>query len=497
MCKNLKQLSFALLALSAGLFSASAVTVPNVFSANMVLQRDTDVPVWGWGDDGETVTVTFRDQTVSTKVKDGKWTVKLHSLKTGDPATLTITGNNTIDFTNVVVGEVWVASGQSNMEFSMGRKPLTAADLPSCTNTMIRWLNVRNTRLDEPTNNVQATWLVSSPQTMPTNSAVAYYFAKDLQKTLGVPIGIMESDWGGTPIEAWLRREVIAANPVHKKQVIDAQDAALALYQKEIAAPEKSAPPKKGAKKTDAPKKPWMPGELYNGMIAPLIPYAIKGVIWYQGENNSSSPTNALRYHSLFPDLIKSWRADWHQGDFPFLSVQLAPFATPAPRCDWPSIREAQLLATKNVPKVGMAVITDIGEEHDIHPAQKPPVGARLALAARSIAYGEKIEYSGPIYSDMKTKKGRIIVSFTHAQNGFDTTKGDLKGFTVCGEDHKFVPARAVFDGIERVAVGSPEVPHPVAARYGWSNWMDVNLWNKEGLPASPFRTDDFPLVTP
>ena len=306
MCKNLKQLSFALLALSAGLFSASAVTVPNVFSANMVLQRDTDVPVWGWGDDGETVTVTFRDQTVSTKVKDGKWTVKLHSLKTGDPATLTITGNNTIDFTNVVVGEVWVASGQSNMEFSMGRKPLTAADLPSCTNTMIRWLNVRNTRLDEPTNNVQATWLVSSPQTMPTNSAVAYYFAKDLQKTLGVPIGIMESDWGGTPIEAWLRREVIAANPVHKKQVIDAQDAALALYQKEIAAPEKSAPPKKGAKKTDAPKKPWMPGELYNGMIAPLIPYAIKGVIWYQGENNSSSPTNALRYHSLFPDLIKS-----------------------------------------------------------------------------------------------------------------------------------------------------------------------------------------------
>jgi sialate O-acetylesterase len=281
---------------------------------------------------------------------------------------------------------------------------------------------------------------------------------------------------------------VLTANPDYKHDIVDAYQAALAKQ------------PTNNAK---APRPPWKPAELYNGMIAPLIPYAIKGAIWYQGESNAG---RAQQYRSLFTDMIRNWRNDWGQGDFAFLEVQLAPFdkgkkrpleaisETPV-ESDWAELREAQMLATKSLPNVGLAVITDVGEKDDIHPKKKEPVGTRLALAARGIAYSEKIEYSGPAYKSMKVKGDKAIISFDHASSGLEARGGELQGFAVCGDDKKFVWAKAEIDG-DKVVVSSPQVTKPIAVRYGWADYPVVNLWNKAGLPASPFRTDDFPMVT-
>jgi len=243
------------------------------------------------------------------------------------------------------------------------------------------------------------------------------------------------------------------------------------------------------------PNKPWKPSELYNGMIAPLIPFVIKGAIWYQGESNAG---HAWEYRHMFQDMIKNWRKDWDEGNFPFLEVQLAPFKaykSGVDESDWAELREAQLFATKELPKVGMAVITDVGDEKDIHPRKKEPVGARLALAARSIAYGEPIEYSGPIFKGKDLKGNKIVLHFDHVGEGLEARGGNLKGFSICGEDHRFYWGRATIEG-DTVVVTNPEIAEPIAVRYGWADFPVVNLWNKNGLPASPFRTDNFPGIT-
>ena len=240
---------------------------------------------------------------------------------------------------------------------------------------------------------------------------------------------------------------------------------------------------------------PWRPGELYNGMIAPLVGYGIKGVLWYQGESNAGSPEEAEQYHKLFPDLIRNWRTIWGEGPFPFLLVQLAPFygiQQEPSESSWASVREAQLNATEILPNVGMAVITDVGDQYNIHPVQKEPVGGRLALAARAIAYHQPVEYSGPVLKLATIEPNQIALTFDHVGGGLEARDGDLTGFAVCGPDGKFVWANAVIKGLNQVLVYSPEVEHPVAVRYGWANYPVVNLWNKAGLPASPFRTDDF-----
>jgi sialate O-acetylesterase len=266
---------------------------------------------------------------------------------------------------------------------------------------------------------------------------------------------------------------------------------ALATYEKEKAEAQQAG----REFKKQAPRAPWRPTELYNGMIYPLLPYAFKGAIWYQGESNAGK---AHQYRTLFPDMIRCWRRDWGQNDFTFLLVQLAPFKAIKDlpdESDWAELREAQLLSTKALPHVGMAVITDVGDPQDIHPTRKQPVGARLALAARGIAYGEKIEFSGPIYRSMQVRDGKAVLRFDHAGKGLEARDGALKGFAVCGDDRKFVWADAEIVG-NTVVVSSPQVARPVAVRYGWADCPVVNLWNKDGLPASPFRTDDFPMLT-
>ncbi len=463
----------------------------------MVLQQGKSVPVWGWGDEGSTVTVQIQGQTASSVVKDGKWMVHLHDLKPGGPDKLVVTGHGRVEFKNVLVGEVWLAGGQSNMEFPLKRSFEASNDVAAAGNSMIRLIKVPHVRLDAPTNDISASWSAASPETAGNISAVGYYCARELQAKLHVPVGLIESDWGGTPAEAWMDESFLRSKPDYEIGVIMAGSLSEQKYELSLAQYEKekqAAADSNTEFKKRPPGKPWRPGELYNGMIAPLAPYAIRGALWYQGEANAGNLDQAFEYHKLFPDLIRDWRMRWDEGEFPFLLVQLAPFQniTNAPQASaWASVREAQLQSAEKLHNVGMAVITDVGEEHDIHPTKKQPGGHRLALAAEAIAYHEPIEYSGPVFKSMKTKGYNAILSFDHLGGGLVAKGGELIGFSIAGPDHKFVWAIAEIRG-DKVVAHSRFISDPVAVRYGWANYPVVNLWNKAGLPASPFRTDDF-----
>jgi sialate O-acetylesterase len=476
----------------------SQVRLPRLFSDNMILQQGTNTAVWGWADDGATVWVLFRNEVVSAVAKDGKWMVHLHNLTPGGPDTLTITSANTVTFKNVVVGEVWLAGGQSNMEFPLRDSFMGGGDVASAANPMIRVLKVPHVRLDSPTNDIRADWKEASPDTVANISAVAYYFARDLQARLHVPVGILESDWGGTPAEAWMDYDYLHDNPRWESEIIKEWDLAQYRYHKSLAAydEEKRKAQESGAEFTKrAPGRPWEPAELYNGMIAPLVPFGIRGAIWYQGESNAGSQERAWQYHTLFPGLIVDWRSLWGEGNFPFLLVQLAPYMDiqkEPGESAWASLREAQLDSTQILPNVGMAVITDVGMEHNIHPVMKEPVGERLALAAYDIAYHLPIEGSGPVYKGMKIEDLHITVKFDHTGGGLVARGGDLTGFAIAGEDKVFHWAVARIEQPDKVIVFSPQVERPVAVRFGWANYPVVNLWGKNGLPASPFRTDDF-----
>lgn len=479
--------------------TSSTIKLPSVFSDGMVLQQGMTVPVWGWGKEGETVTVTFRDQNVSAHVLDGKWMARLRNLKAGGPDTMTVSSpSGKVQFTDVLVGEVWVASGQSNMEFPLSRSFEAKEDIANSANPMIRLLTVTKLKAEAPTNNFKGKWSVCGPETAPGFSAVAYYFARDLQKARNVPVGIIHTSWGGSPAEVWMSHDVLENNPRYKKEILDAYAGQLAGFQKNLEQFKKEQADAKAEGKPftkRAPTAPWRPTELYNGMIAPLLPVAIRGAIWYQGESNAG---RAEQYRTLYADMIRNWRRDWNEGDFTFLTVQLAPFMKikeqPADST-WAELREAQNLTLKVLPKTGIAVITDVGEENDIHPTKKQPVGSRLALAARGVAYGEKIEFSGPMFKRIRINGNQAIISFDHVGQGLEARNGALKGFAICGEDKKFVWGVAEIQG-DTVVVSSPNVEKPVAVRYGWADYPVVNLWNKDGLPASPFRTDDFPMIT-
>ncbi len=482
-----------------------------LFSDGMVLQRDANLVVWGTADADEMVTVEFQGNAVKAAVKDGRWEAPIGKYKAGGPFEMTIRGKNNIKLKDVYVGEVWVCSGQSNMVW-----PIRASAEPEIAKANAKYPKVRffvvpNTTAKEPQKDVKGTWKACSPETVVNFSAVAYYFGRDLHQKLDVPVGLIQTAWGGTRAEAWTSRPALEALPDYK-EVFEQQakedasfperlkryETAVQEHKKAVekARAEGKQPPPAPRRPPEPDKNPNAPSVLYNAMIAPLIPYTIKGVIWYQGESNAG---RAYHYRTLFPAMIKNWRTDWKQGDFPFLFVQLAPFRpnVPAntPEVAWAELRDAQLHTSLTVPNTAMAVITDAGEEKDVHPKLKEPVGARLALAARALAYGEKIVYSGPIYTDMKVQGNKASLGFKHVGGGLLAKGEKLQGFTVAGEDRKFVDAEAVIEG-DRIIVSSPKVDKPVAVRYGWTNFPVVNLFNKEGLPASPFRTDDFPMLT-
>ncbi len=507
----LRSIATGLALLAAALSLRAEVKLPTIFSDHMVLQQGISVPVWGWADDGELVVVHYRDQVVQTRAKNGKWQVKLAAMKADSkPANLLVLGSNRIELKNVVVGEVWLASGQSNMQWALRQSANWQAAAAASANPNLRLFYVPRVKSPQPVadiqgqyNNAKPVWLVASPETTPDFSAVAYYFGCDLQKARGVPVGIIHTSWGGSPAEVWMSERVLAGNPGYKKDILDSYQVGMKNFETAKARfPEQLAKAKQSGAKVlpQAPREPWRPTELYNSMIHPLIPFAIKGAIWYQGESNAG---RAWQYRTLFADMIQNWRQDWGQGSFTFLTVQLAPFTKILPEpadSNWAELREAQIVASKNVGNAGTVVITDVGEEADIHPQKKEPVGARLALQARKLAYGESIVASGPTFKNVSFSAGKATVTFADVGKGLEARDGDLKGFSICGADGKFVWASAKIVGADKVELSNSMpnslVKQPTAVRFGWANFPVVNLWNKDGLPANPFRTDSFPVTT-
>jgi sialate O-acetylesterase len=379
--------------------------------------------------------------------------------------------------------------------------------IAASANPKLRLFTVPKLKSDEPVTDVKSFWAECGPTTVSNFSAVAYYFGRDLQKSLGIPVGLIHTSWGGSPAEVWMSREVLGGSERYQKEIVEPYTKRAAALPAEIAAWEKESEQAKKEGRQPARGRPnagWKPTELYNGMIAPLLPYGIRGAIWYQGESNAG---RAEQYRALFADMIRNWRADFRQGEFPFLCVQLAPWdfnrkrsieeitASPGDST-WAELREAQGLATRALRNVGMAVITDVGDKDDIHPQKKEPVGARLALSARRIAYGEAVLDRGPVYRSLKVRGPQAVLTFDSVGEGLESRGGVPSGFAVCGEDRKWVWANATIDGRDRIIVTSPSVARPVAVRFGWADFPVVNLFNRAGLPASPFRTDDFPLTT-
>ena len=500
------QYSFVVAALFLGGSHLHAVQLNSLFSEDAVLQQNKPLPIWGTGRDGEKISVELGHHTAAAVVSEGKWKVQLEALPAGGPYALTVSGDNTLTVSRVLIGEVWVCSGQSNMERQLGlrggQQPLenwereaASADFPQ-----IRMFFVHGEKSSKPVEDAHGKWVVCSPETVKNFSAVGFFFARALQADLKVPVGMIFTSVGGTAVELWTSPEALASVPAgqesqrkneqeisqfpEKLAHFKAEEPAL-LQQYEKAVAETAAEGKPAPRKPSPPSDPAnvRPGCLFNGMVAPLMPYALRGVIWYQGEANGG---RGKQYRTLFPVMIQDWRRRWQQGDFPFCFVQLATY-----RSADPMVREAQLLTLSRVPRTAMVVTTDIGDANDIHPTRKRPVGERLALAARALAYGEKIEFSGPLFESSEVKDGKVILHFSHAE-GLAAKGGALTGFVIAGADKKFVPAEAVIQG-ETVLVSSPAITTPQAARYNWAGVAEGNLFNAADLPASPFRTDAEP----
>ncbi len=491
------------------------VQVHPLFSDHAVLQRNKGVPIWGTGAEGEAVTVEFAGQQISGTAHNGRWLVRLPALKaSAEGRELKVKGpSNTVVIQDVVVGEVWVCSGQSNMEWPLSRSFQPEKDIQSSSNNRIRLFQVAKRRSNDVKLDLSYSphhWAVASPESVPGFSAVGYYFARHLEQALHadqVPVGVIHSSWGGSPAEVWMSESTLQGDPGYTREI---WEPGLSEYNRWLAASSKwdaeasEAKSRGESPKGNRPGQPWHPAELYNGMLANLMPYAIQGALWYQGESNAG---RAWQYRRLFGDMIKNWRRDWELGDFWFFAVQLAPWDKGRHRdpsviagevgdSDWAELREAQNFVAQTVSKVGVAVITDLGDKDDIHPTRKAPVGERLALLARARAYHEKVEFSGPALEQIQVRKNEIRLRFGHARGGLKTSDGHPPtGFTIAGADRKFHPASARIDGM-RIIVHSDDVPQPLAVRYGWNDFPTVNLVNTDGLPASPFRTDDWPLTT-
>lgn len=491
-------------------FLAQATVKPNsLFSNNMVLQRGVIVPVWGTAKEGESVTVEFAGQKQTVVAAGGKWIVKLKALKEGGPFEMIIKGENTVVIKNILIGEVWLCSGQSNMGFplravrAIGDYPKVAEVLKDAQNyPLIRQFSIpliKNTAVPAMVDDVNGKWKLCDSISARDFSAVGYFFARELYKKLKMPIGIINSSYGGTACENWMSKETLESFP-ELKSIFTNYEKAIGEFPKKLEEFKKNEKYLlEGFKRDSAdaknynremPRKPSIPMSpaerggptgLYNTMIAPLMPYAIKGAVWYQGEANGG---RGLQYRTLLPALINNWRNQWGIGDFPFLIVQI-----PGWKAHTPELREAQLMTWQNVPNTSMTVINDCDDSVDVHPGNKQPVGERLSLAARAVAYGEKIEFSGPVYESMKIEGNNIVITFSHIGKGLLAKDGALKDFTIAGSDNKFVPAKAVITG-KTVVVSAEGIAKPVAVRLGWNLTPQINLYNQDNLPATPFRTD-------
>ncbi len=469
--------STILLVLLCGPMARADVQLPGILSSNMVLQRNQPIVIWGQADPQQTVTVEMAGQS-ATVVADqqGRWSLQLDAMEAGGPYVMTVEGNNRIELTNVLVGDVWLCAGQSNMQRSMtlseaGRDEIAHADRPR-----IRLLTPDRVPADQPVADVQLVqaWTPCSPQSVSGFSAVAYYFGATLEDELDIPIGLINCSWGGTRAEAWTSEPALRAVPA-LKTVYDRAGKIQASANLE-------------------PQRQHLPARIFNSLIAPLTRHPIAGVIWYQGESNEPWPNE---YRTLLPTLIADWRAQWDRPNLPFGIVQLTayrqPQSKPAEDSRWAMIRQVQLDVSRSVPHTGLAITTDIGDQNNIHPANKRDVGYRLALWALADVYGFPYLAGSPIFRDMSIAGDKVTLTFDQVGGGLVVRGGgELRGFAVAGADRKFVWARAVLDG-NRITLSGEGVRKPVAVRYGWADNPRGNLFSVNGLPASPFRTDDWP----
>ncbi len=510
--------TLALTSLLAALaFSARAeIKLPAIIGDNMVLQQKQANPIWGWDTPGTEVTVTFAGQTKTAKAgADGKWTVKLDAVPANaQPATIGIKGTNTRELKNVLVGEVWICSGQSNMQWSVNASWDADLEIATAKYPNIRLISVPQVGTQEPQQDFKGQWVECSPQTVGPFSAVGYFYGRVLHRMLDVPVGLINNAWGGSAAEAWVRRDELQKdarfkglmeNTVKTEAAMNSEkakkDYEVALAKWKTQADEAKKAGQAIPRQPSSPQS-WLtgnarPGNIYNGVLLPTIGYGIKGAIWYQGESNAG---RAYEYGSLFPFMIEHWRKEWKQGDFPFYWVQLADFMAEVPTpgdSAWAELRESQTKTQNAIKNGGQAVIIDLGEANDIHPKNKRDVAERLARLALAKDYGFKLPYRSPEYKSVAIEGNKAVVTLDTFGSTLRTVDvSEVKGFAVCGEDKKWVLATAKIVGRDKVEVTAAEVAKPVAVRYAWANNPVCNLLSIEGLPVTPFRTDDFPMTT-
>ncbi len=492
------------------------VRLASVFGSHAVLQRDQPLKVWGFARAGEEVTVTLAGRTArATTAPDGRFEVGLEALAAGGPYELVASGSTRAVATDVLVGEVWLCSGQSNMAMTVGGVRDADAEAAAATFPALRAFTSAVVGAGDPEADVRGAWVVASPETVKGFSAVAYFFGRELHRTLGVPVGLVVSSVGGTVAEAWTPPAAVEHEPALQglwdrwasarkgfdRAAAEAKrEKALRKWRAEVESDKRAGrtPPPEPAPVGDPRANVSCPGSLWNGMVAPFVPLSMRGVIWYQGESNAP---RAEQYRVLFPTLIRAWRAAWGREDLPFHFVQLANFGKVEPSgvaSPWAELREAQALTLRDVPHTGMAVTIDIGEPADIHPKNKQEVGRRLALWALARDYGKAdVVCAGPVLKEQRVEDGRLVLTFENAGAGLSTSDGaEPAGFSIASAKGAFVPAKAKIEG-DHVVVWTSHVPHPAAVRYAWADAPDgATLTGPTGLPAGPFRTDERPLVT-
>ena len=487
-------------------------TLPSVFSDQMVLQHSRPLPVWGWAEAGEKVTVSIAGRSASCRAgSDGRWEVRLGAIAPGGPHVLTVKGANSLTIDDVLVGDVWLCSGQSNMAMAVRSAMNSEQEQAAANYPQIRHFKTASHATPEPQNRCEGNWAVCTPETVGSFTATGYFFGRELHRRLDIPIGLINSSWGGTAVEAWTswpaQKDLKPLKSLHAEwdDQVKAYDVerARAELEKKIEAWKKRAakakvagrkPPRKPTLAGNPAANPNRPANLFNGMIHPLIPYAIRGAIWYQGERNTRGEISKS-YGLQLETMMNDWRSRWDY-EFPFAWVQLPNFTEPqiepVESTGWVMVREG-MLKTLDLPHTGMAITVDIGEAGDIHPKNKQDVGLRLARWALIEVYGKPGVASGPIYESMGKKGGAIVIHFENVGKKLITKGGELVGFVVAGADRKFVWADAKIVG-NTVVVSSPAVKTPVAVRYAWAPNPKCNLYNSAGLPANPIRTDNWPI---
>ncbi len=475
------------------------VKLPNVFSDHMVLQQGQENKIWGTATAGEKVSISIADKSMEAKADDkGNWSAKLPSLPAGGPHKLRVAGSSVVELSDVLVGEVWICSGQSNMQWNVASSNNADLEILAAKYPNIRMINFPQVGTQEPVwSHDDRKWMVCTPDTVSSFSAVGYFFARQIHQSTNVPIGMINNAWGGSACEAWVNRDVLKANPkfeglLSRWNVMEERFASLNAKQDRTEEEKAELTKLQGTMKNNS-----RPANIYNGVLKSHIGYGIKGAIWYQGESNAG---RAYQYRELFPAMITNWRNEWGQGDFPFYWVQLADYQaerTEPGDSDWSELREAQTMAMDKLPNSGQAVIIDIGEGKDIHPKNKVDVGMRLARWALAKQYNQPIDYQSPRYESMEKVGSGIVVKI--ANRGKKWRPFDVNepiGFTIAGEDKKFFKADAKILEDSRVQVSSASVPNPVAVRYAWAQNPICNMFADNGLPLTPFRTDDWPGIT-